>query len=68
MWWSKKRRQEDDDRAERERAVTVEIQHHKKETAKVIAQTKKVTDNFNRVLNQNGITIKIHLAAGGKHH
>lgn len=67
MLWFNKKKQEQAETAEHNRAVTVEIEHHKEETAKAIAKTKKVTDNFNKVLNQNGITIKIHLAAGGKH-
>jgi hypothetical protein len=67
MLWFKSRKLLEKERLAHERAVTVEIEHHKQETAKVIAQTKKVTDNFNRLLNKNGITIKIHVAAGGKH-
>lgn len=50
---------------EHERQVSVEVAHHRKQTAKVAAQTIKTTNDFNKMLQRNGITIKIHLAMRG---
>ena len=65
LWFKKKKKIAEVERLERQ--VTIEVQHHKDASAKEIAKTKQITDNFNRVINQNNFTIRIHSAAGGKH-
>lgn len=62
--WFKKKRQEQEQQLERQ--VIIAVEHHKDASAKTIAETKKITDNFNRIINQNNFTIRIHAAAGGK--
>lgn len=52
---------------EKEKLVNAEVEYHKIKTAKEAAKTRKITDNFNKVLKENGITIKIYSAAGGRH-
>lgn len=64
LWFKKKKKQEV---IELERKVTIEVEHAKNASAKEIAKNKKLTDNFNRVINQNNFTIRVHSAAGGKH-
>jgi len=71
MTWFKKSQEKKDAIAETKRleqVVSVEIEHHQNATAKTVAETKKVTDNFNRVIKENGFTLKIHVAAGGRKH
>lgn len=66
QWFFRKKRKQD--AVERlEHQVIVEVQHHKEASAKEIAKTEKIVNNFNRVINQNNFTIRIHSAAGGKH-
>lgn len=48
--------------------VEKDVQKHKNETTKVVAQTKKIVNNFNKTFKENGFTIRIHAAAGGKRH
>lgn len=67
MQWFFKKQNRKEENKQLERQVTIEVQHAKNATAKEIAKTKKITDNFNRVINQNNFTIRIHTAAGGKH-
>lgn len=67
MWIFKKRKTQQNEREAHEKAVTIEIQNHKKTTLKAIKETKQVTDNFNRLLKKNGITLKIHIATTGGH-
>lgn len=52
---------------DKEKVVSVEVAHHKGQTIKQTKQTKKVTDDFNRLLKKNGITLKIHIATWGHH-
>lgn len=68
MLWFKNRHQETRDALEKkEAAVTLEVEHHKDATQKAILEAKKTTDQFNRLLRKNHITLKIHIATGGKH-
>jgi hypothetical protein len=53
-------------REDLEKKISVEIKQHEKITKKTVAETKKVADNFNRVIRNNGFTLQIHVAAGGK--
>ena len=64
LWFRKKKKEHV---IELERQVTIEIEHAKNASAKEIAKNKRITDNFNRVINQNNFTIRVHSAAGGKH-
>jgi hypothetical protein len=64
LWFRKKKKEEV---KELERQVTITIEHAKNASAKEVAKNKKVTDNFNRLINQNNFTIRVHTAAGGKH-
>jgi hypothetical protein len=66
MLWFKKSKQSTHI-TELERQVTIEVQHHKNASAKEVAKTNKIVNNFNKVINQNNFTIRIHSAAGGKH-
>ena len=58
----------------RKKPVKVEAQHdsrvevvvHKEATKEVVAQAKKANETLAKLLEQNGFTIKIFLAAGGK--
>jgi len=50
-----------------ERQVTIEVEHNKNASAKTVAENKKITDNFNKLIRHNNFTIRIHGAAGGKH-
>ena len=38
-----------------------------KATDDKIKETKEVTEKFNKILKENGFTLKIHVAAGGRH-
>lgn len=65
MLWFNQNKEED--KTLREQEIEEVIQLHKETTDNAIAKTQKVTDNFNRVIKENGFTLKIHVAAGGKH-
>jgi len=45
----------------------VEIVADKRAQAKVVEQAKEASDKLNALLVENGFTLKIYLAAGGKH-
>jgi ERCC4-type nuclease len=69
MWlfnFNRKKRKET--LAQKEAEIDKEVKRHKVQRDRVLVQSRKVTDNFNKVLNENGITISIHLATGGKRH
>lgn len=48
------------------RQATIEIVAHKEAKAKVIKQAKQANKQLNDLLVENGFTLKIYLAAGGK--
>lgn len=66
LWFKRKKEQVKQD--ERAKQVSVEVRQHKNKSKKVMANTQKVSDNLNKLLRENGITIKISLATGGKRH
>lgn len=65
LWFQKKKKHQHEDLRELERQVVIEVEHHKDASAKKVAETKKITDNFNRIINQNNFTLTIRAAAGG---
>lgn len=68
MWLFKRKKLDDERISQKETAVRVEVQHHKDTTEEAVKQAKKTTDQFNRLLKKNGITLKIHIATtGGRH-
>lgn len=68
MFWFKKRKAKTVAQDELAKEVEIDVKAHKAKAAKVVAQGQKIVDNFNKVLEENGITIRIHAAAGGKRH
>ena len=44
----------------------VEVIAHKKATKREIEKVKEVNTNLNELISENGFTLKIFLAAGGK--
>lgn len=47
--------------------ATIEIVAHKEAKDAVVRETKEANEKLNRLLVDNGFTLKIYLAAGGKH-
>lgn len=43
----------------------IEVTAHKRATRATVAKVKQATDTLNQVLDENGFTLKIYLAAGG---
>lgn len=68
MFWFEKRKAKIVAQDELAKEVEIDVKAHKAKTAKVVAQGQKIVDNFNKVLEENGITIRIHATAGGKRH
>lgn len=64
LWFRKKKKEET---ALLERQVTIEVENSKSASAKTVAENKKITDNFNKLISRNNFTIRVHSAAGGKH-
>lgn len=69
MWWFKSKHPTQVEQQQQEIAETaaVEVVAHKKATKEQIDKVKGINDNLNQVLEENGFTIKIFLAAGGDH-
>lgn len=67
MFWFNKKKAAVEKQIQLETIVSVELEQHKKVTDDKIKETKLVTENFNKILKENGFTLKIHVAAGGKH-
>jgi DNA-binding protein H-NS len=65
-WFRKKKSNAVDLQHELEAVVSVELEQHKKAADDKIAETNEVTEKFNKILKENGFTLKIHVAAGGK--
>lgn len=53
--------------AQAEQRSTIEIVAHKEAKAEVVAQAEAVSKHLNKLLVDNGFTLKIFLAAGGQH-
>lgn len=68
MWWFNQRRKEREKRkhAAVERESTIEIIAHQKASRQAIEEVKRANKELNRLLEGNGFTVKIFLAAGGK--
>lgn len=52
---------------EQEVKAYIEVENLKKKTHKSSEEAKEATERLNKLLVQNGITLKIYIAAGGKH-
>lgn len=44
----------------------IEVVAHKRATKQQITKVRKANDSLNQLLNENGFTLKIYLASGGK--
>ena len=69
MVWFKKNKHKKEQIAETaqlEKQVSIEIQNHNNATDKVVAETQKIADNFNRIINENGFSLVIKIAATRK--
>lgn len=73
MRWFRTRQETHDDNVDKQHLLDVdteskvEVVAHKKATKKTIDETIKVNQQLNKLLVENGFTLKIYLAAGGKH-
>lgn len=61
------RRKKDSNNHKHEQEVTIEVEAHKKRAIKTAEKAKANADQLNRLLRANGITLKIFIAAGGRH-
>lgn len=66
MLWFGKKKQQIATQKKLEKELVIELRLDSKATDKAIAQSKKITKDFNDLINKNGFTLKIHSAAGGK--
>jgi hypothetical protein len=66
MLWFKKRKQEKDDRCDKEKRINLEVEAHHLSQRKSIEETRKVTEKFVQRVKDNGFTLRIYSAAGGK--
>lgn len=62
----KRRKQIEVAQAEHEAEVDLEVRTHQKEQKRVVQDTKKATDDLVKSVKDNGFTLKIYRAAGGK--
>ena len=66
-FWNKRRKPDTLVKEVEEEKSAVEVVVHKRATKRTINKTKQVNQDLNRLLEQNGITLQIKIAAGGKH-
>lgn len=66
MFWFRKNSNVRQEQKQLEQLAANEVAKHTQKTHDTIAETTKVADNFNRIIKENGFTLKIHIAAGGK--
>lgn len=64
MFWFKKHHNEE--QAATKKEVEAEIAKHKKDTRKKVEQVKKSANKAVKTFDENGFTVKIFLAVGGK--
>lgn len=64
LWFGKKKKE---NVKELERVVTIKVEQAKEASAREVARNKRVMSKFNKIINQNNFTIRVHSAAGGKH-
>lgn len=69
MLWFTKKKVEKEQIAETERleqAVSIQVQKHDRIADERVAEAQQIADNFNRVINENGFTLVIKVAATRK--
>jgi tRNA nucleotidyltransferase (CCA-adding enzyme) len=69
MSWFKKQQKKEEQIAETarlEKVVSVEIENHNKVADEKVAEAREIADNFNRVINENGFSLVIKVAATRK--
>ena len=68
LWFSKsKNKKEQVAETERlEKVVSLQIQNHHNIADEKVAEAQKIADNFNRVINENGFSLVIKVAATRK--
>lgn len=69
MLWFNKRKAKREQIAETERleqAVSIQVQKHDNIADERVAEAQEIADNFNRVINENGFTLVIKVAATRK--
>ena len=69
MLWFNKRKAEREQIAETERleqAVSIQVQKHDNIADERVAEAQEIADNFNRVINENGFSLVIKVAATRK--
>jgi hypothetical protein len=64
-FWNKKRVQQEV--ANHVEQSSVKVHELQQKTHKTTAKAEKDIDRLNKLLKANGITLKIHIAAGGSH-
>lgn len=63
----RKKKKYEDVRDELAARVSVELPEHQRARKEAVDEAKKATENLKEIINRNGFTLKIHIAAGGKH-
>ena len=69
MSWFYRRQEKKDQIAETERleqAVSIQVQKHDHIADEKVAEAQQIADNFNRVINENGFSLVIKVAATRK--
>ena len=69
MLWFTKKKVEKEQIAETERleqAVSIQVQKHDYIADERVAEAQQIADNFNRVINENGFSLVIKVAATRK--
>lgn len=66
MLWFKSNKQSKAIQANLEQTVPKIVAQHQLKTDKVVAETTKVGDNLIGIIKENGFTLQIHAALGGK--
>lgn len=64
LWFRRNKNKQDLERAKK---VTIEVEAHKEKAVKIAQKAEKSTKELNKLLRANGITLKIYIAAGGRH-
>lgn len=63
FWFGKKQKKI---QAASDKKIEKEVAMHKRSAKKKVDEVKKATNKLNNVFEENGFTVKIFLAAGGK--
>ena len=66
MFWFKKKKRYEDLRDQLAARVSVEVPEHQRVKKEAVEEARQATDTLKEVINNNGFTLKIHIAAGGK--